>query len=92
MLERRIVERKEFTKSLDFKASTFDSATILGKGCVSDITAHGLGLVTDYGVEQGMVLRLVLPEYWAGTSIPVFAEVAWTRTMEKGFRAGLRFI
>ena len=92
MVERRGVERKEFTRSLDFKASAFESAAVFGKGKALDISAQGLGLLTDYRLEKGMVLRLVLPEYWAGATIPVFAEVAWTRPLTERFRAGLRFM
>ena len=66
MVERRGAGRKEFTRSLDFKASAFESAAVFGKGKALDISAQGLGLLTDYRLEKGMVLRLVLPEYWAG--------------------------
>ncbi len=90
-MERRAVDRKEFTKALDFKASSFESSTF-GKGKGFDISCHGLGILTDYRLQKGMVVRLVLPEYWHGTAIPVFAEVAWTRPLKKNLRAGLRFI
>ena len=92
MPERRRVERKEFTKPLDFEASTFGSAMALGRGSSLDISSRGLGLLTEYRLERGMVLRLILPEYWGGTTIPVFAEVTWTRAVTGRMRAGLRFM
>ena len=92
MVERRGVGRRKFTRSLDFKASAFESTAVCGKGKALDISAQGLGLLTDYRLEKGMVLRLALPEYWSGATIPVFAEVAWSRPLTECFRAGLRFM
>ena len=92
MIDRRGAERKQFTRFLDFKASAFESATVFCKGKALDISSQGLGLLTDYRLNKGMVLRLMLPEYWAGATIPVFAEVAWTCPLTDRFRAGLRFL
>lgn len=92
MLDRRKVERKEFTKPLDFEASTFGSAPVLGRVSSLDISSTGLGLLTDYRLEKGMVLRLIFPEYSGTTALPVFGEVIWTCRITERMRAGLRFM
>jgi hypothetical protein len=91
-MERRAVERKEFTRSFDFKANSFGPAPVFVRSIGRDISSHGLGMMTEYRLEKGAVLRVILPEYWDGTTIPVFAEVAWTRPLGAGFSAGLRFL
>ncbi len=92
MMERRTAERKEFTRTLDFKVSTFESGTVACRSQGADISSHGLGIVTDYRPAPGMIFRISIPVEDIGITLPLFAEVTWVSPVRAGFRAGLSFL
>ena len=90
--------REDFNNPFEFELSAIGSCS-LGDASRSaqgiDISTHGLGLMTDYPLARGMVLRLVLPVRGTETMIPVFAEVAWAGQADASgnrMRAGVRFL
>ncbi len=86
--------RKEFSEPLEFELSAIEPGAPGGTTCKAqglDISSYGLGLLTDYPLVRGMVLRLVLPAH-ESAAVPVFAEVAWSDPVGGRFRAGLRFL
>ncbi len=94
MMERRTAERKGFGYSIEF-----DLGAIAGKSgsktCkvqAQDICSDGLKVLSDYPLEQGMVVRLGLPVSGYEMLVPVFAEVAWTAPADNQVKAGLRFL
>jgi hypothetical protein len=97
-MEKRMSVREDFNNPFEFelsatKSDSFGDATCHAEGV--DISTHGLGLMTDYPLARGMVLRLVLPVRGVETTIPVFAEVAWARQADESgnqVRAGVRFL
>ncbi len=92
MMERRLAERKGFTRSLDFKLSTFESGTVICKGQGVDVSSHGIGMMSEHPLAQGMVLQIDLPVQEIGVTLPVFAEVAWIIAAKGSVRAGLSFL
>jgi hypothetical protein len=94
MVERRTAERTGFDYSIEFDPGAAAGKTG-GKICrvqAQDICSDGLKVISDYPLEQGMVVRLGLPVRDLKTLIPVFAEVAWSVPADNRFRAGLRFL
>jgi hypothetical protein len=92
MVERRTLERKEFTRALDFTVSTFQSGTMLSRGFGVDISCNGLGITSEYSPTPGTVLRISIPVEEIGIALPIFAEVAWVSPGREIFRAGLTFL
>ncbi len=89
----RMSERKGFSRQINLEISalgTRDYAAIRGEAV--DISTDGLGLLSEYPLIQGMVVRLALPVEGAGTSVPVFAEVSRAVPFRNLCRAGLRFL
>ncbi|NWG13207.1 MAG: PilZ domain-containing protein [Acidobacteria bacterium] len=85
-------ERKSFRQSIEFGISVLgagDYATFRGESL--DISPDGLGLLSEYPLVQGMVVRLTLPVDGVGIPVPVFAEVSRVIPVGNRFRAGLRF-
>jgi hypothetical protein len=98
IMEKRMSVREDFTNPFEFELSASEPGASSGGTCRAqgiDISANGLGLLTDYPLVPGMVLRLVLPTRGVETMIPVFAEVAWAGPAGNSgdqVRAGLRFL
>ena len=91
-MERRIAGRKKFRQPIELALSATRPGLRRCKAQGLDINSHGLGLLTDYPLVKGTVLRLAIPASVAGTTLPVFAEVAWANPIIDGLRAGLRFL
>ncbi len=94
MVERRAADRKGFECSIQFDpgAAAGKSRSKPCKLQAQDICSDGLGVLSDYPLEQGMVVRLAMPVSGHELLIPVFAEVAWAVPANDRVRAGLRFL
>jgi hypothetical protein len=92
MMEQRKAERKEFTKPLSFRVSTYESGTVICGSRGVDISSRGLGMTSDYRLAQGMILQISLPVEDIGITLPLFAEVTRVSQVRESFRAGLRFL
>ncbi len=93
MAEIRMSDRKGFTQPIRFEISalgTGDYTTFGGEAV--DISPDGLGLLSEYPLVKGMVVRLALPVEGVGTPVPVFAEVSRVVPVSNRHRAGLRFL
>jgi hypothetical protein len=93
--KKRLKERKRFHKRVDFELSATEPGrvkNICSSGKSVDISGGGLGLTTAFVLRKGEVLRLQLPVYEVDVTIPVFAEVMWTKSMDDQYRTGLRFL
>jgi hypothetical protein len=90
MSEQRIAERKKFTQALKLDISTIELGKMSCESRGVDVSSHGLGIVSDYPLLEGMVLRISLPVNEMGIALPVFAEVAWVMPGRESLRAGLR--
>ncbi len=92
MMERRMAERKQFTKPLNFRAGNIEWGDVISQGHGVNISSHGLGMTSDYLLVQGMVVRISLPVEDPGITLPLFAEVTWVSRNLASYRAGLRFL
>jgi hypothetical protein len=57
-----------------------------------DISSCGLGMKTRYALREGSVLKFFLPMRELEVTIPVFAQVMWSKPSNDHFRVGLRFL
>lgn len=95
MMDGRIAGRREFRRPIEFELSAIEAAdtgAFMSVGLGLDINSHGIGMLADCPLVKGMIIRLSLPLNGCGTTLPVFAEVAWAVPEMDCFRAGLRFL
>ncbi len=95
MTDGRAAGRQVFSRPIEFELSATGAAGMGPTMSVAqglDISSHGIGMLADFPLTKGMILRLSLPLNVAGAALPVFAEVAWAIPDSDYFRAGLRFL
>lgn len=90
----RLCERKMFNESFSFEMSVVET---IGKNvkqdCVGvDISSCGLGMKTGHSLLEGSVLKFYLPMREWEITIPVFAQIMWSKPDDDHFRIGLRFL
>ena len=91
--EQRDSERKPFNSQVHFHLSAVNSKQKTDVQCVGrgvDISKYGLGLITEFPLERGAVLQVLIPAI-GDTTLPVFAEVRWSMPFNT-FRVGLQFL
>ena len=92
---KRLSERKVFNQPISFEVSETETGQfkiVQKKGFGIDISSKGTGITTDYALREGDVLKLHLPINEVQTSLPVYAEVMWSKPADSHFRAGLLFL
>jgi len=92
--EKRLYDRKAFNQPLSFEISVLgeESKNIRQNGIATNISSDGFGMITDYSLKEGSVLKTYLPVQGVDLSIPVFTEVMWSVPNGNLFRVGLRFL
>jgi hypothetical protein len=92
--EKRLHDRKAFNQPLFFEISALgeESKNIRQNGITTNISSDGFGMITDYSLKEGSVLKTYLPVQGVDLSIPVFTEVMWSVPNGNLFRVGLRFL
>ena len=92
--QKRIFDRKLFDQPVSFEISMINGAVknIRQNGIAMDISNGGLGLKTDHALPEGSVLKFNIPIKEVEITIPVLAEVMWSKPADDHFRAGLRFL
>ena len=92
--EKRLHDRKTFNQPLFFEISVLgeESKNIRQNGIATNISSDGLGMITDYSLQESSVLKTYLPVQGVDLSIPVFTEVMWSAPTGNLFRVGLRFL
>ena len=91
----RSSNRKLIKRTVCFELSVRESGgqkNILYDGCCVDISPQGICLITDYYFKKGEVLKLLIPAIEVTATIPVFAEVVWSKLENGNYRTGLRFL
>ena len=90
----RLFVRKEFDQQIYFETTLVNGKmkNINRKGIAMDISDGGLGLKTDLDLSEGAVVKFNIPMKEVDITIPVFAEVMWSKPENSHFRAGLRFL
>ena len=93
--EKRQSVRSAYEQPIHFELSSVGSPQLIPlrrKGVGVDISEHGIGLFTDYPLKKDEVLKLYFPLDSSRTTLPVFARVAWAKSIEKRFRVGMQFL
>jgi hypothetical protein len=92
--EKRLYDRKAFNQPLSFEISVLgeESRNIRQSGIGTNISSDGLGMITNFSLQESSVLKTYLPVQGVDLSIPVFAEVMWSVPNGNLFRVGLRFL
>jgi len=88
MVEKRAAERIPFSDKIDFlvPVSDFREVTTLSLTCSAiDISSSGMGIVVDYPLEPGHVLKF-------NNFTPDFGIVRWSRKINENYRAGIEFV
>ena len=90
----RLCERKLFDESFSFEMSVVEGRgkNIRQDGIGVDISSCGIGMKTRHSLKEGSVLKFYLPMREWEITIPVFAQVRWTKPINDHFRIGLRFL
>lgn len=88
MVEKRASERTHFNEKIDFMlpVNDFREITTLSlTGNAVDIMSTGIGIVVDYPLEPGHVLRF-------NRFTHPFGIVRWSRKLDGNYRAGVQFV
>ena len=88
MVEKRAAERTPFNEKIDFllPINDFRAITTLSLSCNAiDISSTGMGIVVDYPIEPGHVLRF-------NRFTHPFGIVRWCRKLDENYRAGVQFV
>ena len=62
------------------------------EGTGIDLSSDGGGLATQYPLQQGDVVKLLIPVGVMNLRLPVYAQVAWSKAVADGYRAGVTFL
>jgi len=93
--DKRKFPRTAYENRILFELSAIGAGELMpvvqeGRGV--DISEDGLGLLTDYPLKKDEVVKLHFPLDASRTKLPVFARVAWSRSIQKRFRVGMQFL
>jgi len=93
-LHERFFDRKKFDQPVLFEINTMEEAlkNVRQTGIAIDISDGGLGLKTDFPIAEQSVLKFHIPVKEMEITLPVFAQVMWTKSDKSQFRSGLRFL
>jgi len=93
--EKRYDTRTPLHQSVSFELSTMESGTlknIVQQGLGVDLSPGGMGMLTQYPLKGGEVVKIFFPLTEGETKLPVLTEVMWSTYCVGEFRAGLRFL
>ena len=90
----RACTRKSFKHPVSFELGASEKTLhdVKREGICVDISACGLGVETVHEVPNGAVLKFHIPVRELEITIPVFAQVMWSKPTDDHFRMGLRFL
>lgn len=94
-VEKRGVDREPYNGAVIFDWTVRDKKLLglmRGQGTIANIHACGIGLISDYPVSVGDVLKIYLPMEGTRILLPVFSEVRWARPAGNRFYAGMQFL
>jgi hypothetical protein len=94
-MEKRFYPRKTFINRIGFdltgdKKGSYERISSQGVGI--DICSGGMGMITDQALEEGRVLKLLLPIFNGEIDVPVFSIIKWIEKKEDEVRVGVQFL
>ncbi len=93
--EKRARARRIYNKIIVLERSDIVSDQVRNyrwDGLILDISQAGLGLNTDHHLREGEIVKLFLPLRELDISVPVMAEVKWSKRISSTCQSGLRFL
>ncbi|HEY5512213.1 MAG TPA: PilZ domain-containing protein [Geomonas sp.] len=93
--ERRSNGRQTLRQAVSFELSLVESGrldNIVEQGMGVDLSPGGMGMITQYPLKCGEVVKLLFPVTEDETRLPVFSEVMWSTSSAGEFRVGFRFL
>ena len=94
-MEKRSKVRKPFKRTIRIERiipETDRMIHIYQKEACLDISEDGLGVIGSFPLEKGQIVKLFIPISKGDTTLPVFAEIMWVKTVNDEIRAGLSFL
>lgn len=94
-MEKRLSMRKAFPKPVRFEYSRIKNnrlEILMERGNGVDISQGGLGITSHYDLKEKEILKLHIPIEETQITIPVIAEVIWSKPESSHFRVGLKFL
>ena len=90
----RLCERKMFDESFSFEMSVVEARgkNVKQNGIGVDISSCGLGMKVRRSLQEGSVLKFYLPMREWEITVPVFAQIMWSKPDDEHFRVGLKFL
>lgn len=93
--EMRSFKREPFDAPITVNVSEKDAVCVItaekNAVCV-DISPRGVGVVADFPLTEGQVLKLCMPSLKDGVALPCYGMVVWKKKLNGKTRAGLVFL
>jgi len=91
---KRMFDRKGFDQPVSYETSIVNGKmeNIRHIGIALDISTGGMGLITDLALAEGSVVKFNIPMKEVDITLPVFAQVVWSKPDDDHFRTGLSFL
>ena len=92
--DRRLCERKAFDQSLCFEMSITEAMgrNVKQTAAGVDVSSFGLGMKSGQSMKKGSVVKFYFPMREIEITVPVYAQVVWSKPDNDHFRIGLRFL
>ncbi len=95
MPEKRTNVRRLFEKTVVLERSGIISDRFQNyryDGLILDVSQGGLSVTTDFRLREGEIVKLMIPMKDTEISVPVMAEVKWSRKLPSTCQSGLKFL
>ena len=93
--EKRKSGRSAYGRSIEYELSSIGSEELMPvkrEGVGVNISENGMSIFTDYPLRKGEVVKIYFPLSSMRMRLPIFARVAWAKTVEKRFLVGMQFL
>lgn len=94
-LEKRGSDRWDLEQPVTFELTVLSAGiltNLMADGVGIDLSAGGMGLVTEYPLQGGEVLKIFFPVTQGEARLPILTEVMWAAPNASRYRTGLRFL
>jgi len=93
--EKRKSARSAYGRSIEYEVSSIGSEELMPvkrEGFGVNISENGISIFTDYPLKKGEVVKIYFPLSSMRMGLPIFARVAWAKSVEERFRVGMQFL
>jgi hypothetical protein len=93
--EKRRSSRSAYGRSVEYELSSLGAEELMPvkrEGVGVNISENGMSIFTDYPLKKGEVVKIFFPLSSMRMRLPIFARVAWAKTVEERFLVGMQFL